>query len=88
MDQKDKIQILAAGPTIEDCAMAVAGQCSYRGDALRLDNRKQFYGICVKPKEFTKDQFRNKSKFAIGVKQNDPDYVLVAQLDRARAYEA
>jgi hypothetical protein len=52
VDQKDKIQILAAGPTIEDCSMAVAEQWFYRDDALRLGNRKQFYGICVKPKEF------------------------------------
>jgi hypothetical protein len=29
--------------------MAVSGHRSYRGDALRLVNRKQFYGVCDKP---------------------------------------
>ena len=73
MDQKDKIQILAAGPIIEDYAMAVAGHQSYRDDALRLGNRKQFYGICVKPNRITKDQFRNQQKFQFWFeKQNDP----------------
>lgn len=52
--------------------MAVAEQRFYRGDALRLGNRKQFCGVCVKPKEFTKDQFSNKSKLSIGEKQDDP----------------
>jgi hypothetical protein len=67
--------------------MTAAEQWFYRGDALRLGNRKQFYGVCVKPKEFTKDQVRNKSKLSIGEKQDDPDYVLVVQLNRTSVYE-
>jgi hypothetical protein len=78
-----------SGPKLEDCAMAVAGQRSYRDDALRLGNRKQFYGICVKPKELLRINSANKQKFQFWFeKQADPVYVLVAQLDRARAYEA
>ena len=60
--------------------MAVAGQRSYRDDALRLGNRKQFYGVCVKPIRISKDQFRNKSKLSIGEKQDDPDYAHVSAL--------
>lgn len=36
-------------PNLEDYTMAVAEQWFYRGDALRLGNRKQFYGVCDKP---------------------------------------
>lgn len=59
--------------------MAVAEQwLFYRGDALSLGNRKQFYGICDKPIRVSKDQFRNKSKLSIGEKQDDPDYARVS----------
>jgi hypothetical protein len=49
--------------------MAVAELWFYRDDALRLGDQKQFYGVCVKPKEFTKDQFRKQAKnFNFGLK--------------------
>jgi hypothetical protein len=47
--EEDEVQILYLGPLIEDCTMAVAEQWFYRGDALRLGNWKQFYGVCDKP---------------------------------------
>lgn len=80
MDSVELDRNQPSGPNLEDCARAVAEQRFYRGDALRLGNRKQFYGVCVKPKEFTKDQFRNKSKLSIGEKQDDPDYAHVSAL--------
>jgi hypothetical protein len=46
--------------------MAVAGQWSYRGDALRLGNRKQFYGVCVKPKKFQRVSSATNKNFHFG----------------------
>lgn len=63
--EEDEVRILYLGPLLEDYAMAVAEQWFYRDDALRLGNRKQFCGVCVKPKEFTKDQFRKQAKISI-----------------------
>lgn len=53
--------------------MAVAGQRFYRGDALRLGSRKQFYGVCVKPIEILRIiSATNKNFHFLVEKQVDP----------------
>jgi hypothetical protein len=68
---------------LEDCAMAVAEQLFYRGDALRLGNRKQLYGVLRQTAKNTKDQFRKQENFQFWFeKQNDPvknQFVVVAR---------
>lgn len=71
---EDEVRILYLGPKLEDYAMTVAELWFYRGDALRLDSRKQFYGVCVKPIEILRISSANKQKFQFWFeKQNDPD---------------
>jgi hypothetical protein len=65
VDRIGVVRIHQSVPILDDYAMAVTEQWFYRDDALRLDSQKQFFGVCVKPKEFTKDRF---------LKQADPNY--------------
>ena len=82
MDRENLVQFQESGP-LEDCAMAVAEQLFYRGDALRLGNRKQFYGVLRQTAKNTKDQFRKQENFQFWFeKQNDPvknQFVVVAR---------
>lgn len=66
VDQECQDRNLEPGPKLEDYAMAVAEQRFYRGDALRLGSRKQFYGVCVKPIEILRISSATNKNFHFG----------------------